>query len=78
MHAAMTAGAVVVVLLIAGVLFFRRRDTGYEVDSFERARSLTTGWARRAEGAPPAAPGASDVAGTRRDGEPRDGERPGR
>ena len=44
MYQAVAVGALV---LIAAVLLFRRRDTGYKVDEFARARSLTTEWARR-------------------------------
>lgn len=72
MHTALAVGAVVAVLILAAVLF-RRRDTGYEVDKFERARSLTTEWARRAEGAPTAPPMAADEkdpVAHRRDGRP--------
>ena len=47
MYAAVAVGALV---LIAAVLLFRRRDTGYKVDEFARARSLTTEWARRSGG----------------------------
>ena len=41
--------AIVVVVVIVLAFAFRRRDTGYKVDEFARARSLTTEWARRAE-----------------------------
>jgi len=68
MHAALAVGAVVAVLILAA-LVFRRRDTGYEVDKFERARSLTTEWARRAEGPPAAAPDAQDTAARGREGD---------
>ena len=46
-YAAVVVGAVV---LIAAVVLFMRRDTGYKVDEFARARSLTTEWARRSGG----------------------------
>jgi hypothetical protein len=45
MYAAVAVGALV---LIAAVVLFARRDSGYKVDEFARARSLTTEWARRA------------------------------
>jgi hypothetical protein len=70
MNAAMAVGALVVVL-IAAVALFRRRDTGYDVDKFERARSLTTEWARRAEGPAPSEAGRADAQSL-----PRDGDRP--
>jgi hypothetical protein len=50
MWALIAVGAVVVIAL---AFFFRRRDSGYKVDEFARARSLTTEWARRAEQQPP-------------------------
>jgi hypothetical protein len=69
-HAAIAVIAVVVVVVLAAALF-RRRDTGYDVDKFERARSLTTEWARRSEPMR-GAPDGADVAGAA----PRDGDRP--
>jgi hypothetical protein len=51
MWAPIAIGAAIVIAL---AFFFRRRDTGYKVDEFARARSLTTEWARRAEQQPAA------------------------
>ena len=45
----MIAAVVVVTAALAvAAFFFLRRDTGYKVDEFARARSLTTEWARSA------------------------------
>jgi len=73
MHAAMAIGAAVLVVL--ALFLFRRRETGYDVDQFERARSLTSEWARRAGGPTPTESGAQegspvDAAAVKRDDPP--------
>ena len=52
MQSAVAVGIAVVVVLVLAFAF-RRRDTGYKVDEFARARSLTTEWARRSSTEPP-------------------------
>ncbi|MDQ1725775.1 MAG: hypothetical protein QOG52_2803 [Frankiaceae bacterium] len=66
MYAAIAIG---VVVLVGAALLFRRRDTGYKVDEFARARSLTTEWARRSSAEPVVEPPAD--AGKKRSGEDR-------
>ena len=65
------AVAVGVLVLIAAMLLFRRRDTGYKVDEFARARSLTTEWARRSGSLSDTKPQPSEAAAGR-DRDPRD------
>ncbi|MCU1675405.1 MAG: hypothetical protein JWM93_163 [Frankiales bacterium] len=70
MYAAIAIG---VVVLLGAAFLFRRRDTGYKVDEFARARSLTTEWARRSATEPTAdapADASSDAPGNRADRSP--------
>ena len=65
-YAAVAVGALV---LIAAVVLFLRRDTGYKVDEFARARSLTTEWARRSGGLGTSSRNDTDVPASPRDNE---------
>ena len=69
MYQAVAVGALV---LIVAVLLFRRRETGYKVDEFARARSLTTEWARRSGPVGQGTPSQPDPAATGLDRDARD------
>lgn len=43
----LTVVIIAVLAVAAALIALRRRDTGYAVDEFAKARSLTTEWARK-------------------------------